>query len=267
MLKVKKILFILLSAILFVLVGCISSSDDDYKYKDANTCYYRRVIHYKAMIINLYLEKVYKTKNLIDKDAIVNVQLSLGEGLEKQDIDKNVCSNTNYKYIVALENNSKQNGYAGPKYKLKLDTLGHVKFSLFDANDVEKKYDFDVDQLLNFSHIKDTIFIGNRDSSIVNYESCDFSDSIYNEKYRIYNAQQIPKCFDKSQKLDKPLTFYNDSTLGKTISMNYSFEYDNGLGLDLIKVNSSVVIKGDDEWHKMVNYEFENWYFPNSSRQ
>ena len=43
--------------------------------------------------------------------------------------------------------------------------------------------------------------------------------------------------------------------------------YNNGLGNDIITVESSIQVKSDDEWHKMVNYEFENWYFPNSSRQ
>ncbi|WP_233244808.1 hypothetical protein, partial [Hallerella porci] len=43
--------------------------------------------------------------------------------------------------------------------------------------------------------------------------------------------------------------------------------YNNGLGNDIITVESSIQVKSDDEWHKMVNYEFENRYFPNSSRQ
>ncbi|MCQ2053891.1 MAG: hypothetical protein MJY82_01200 [Fibrobacter sp.] len=117
----------------------------------------------------------------------------------------------------------------------------HLRFSLFDEDDVEKKYDIDLSEIVHsYKYVGDSIAIKMPETLtefLIECPYCTFATR-YEEKCKGYMA-----CVGYEEFRNTTMTIGVDSSWGKAYIMYATFDYPTAYGSDIIEVHAEVELR------------------------
>lgn len=145
-----------------------------------------------------------------------------------------------FEYVFVNDSIKKKvsSGESLHKIPLKED---HLRFSLFDEDDVEKKYDIDLSEIVHsYKYVGDSIAIKMPETLtefLIECPYCTFATR-YEEKCKGYMA-----CVGYEEFRNTTMTIGVDSSWGKAYIMYATFDYPTAYGSDIIEVHAEVELR------------------------